>query len=307
MLGFLNCSIVDRSDFQRGNYGRWFLLFFTLLAGTSCLGATKAPRPLSSKSPEDAAKGDATLPSIFIVGDSTAARLTEPQEGWGVPFADFFDPTKINVLNYAMPGRSSRTYLTEGWWAMVAKRLKPGDLVLLQFGHNDRSPVNDASRARGSLPGIGDETEEIDNLLTRRVERVGTYGYYLREFVDAVRAAKAVPVILSPTVRFVWNAGRVERDVFNYAAWARAVALEKHVEFVEVKTRLADHYEQLGEQTVRKFFPRDTVHTGKEGAAVTAGIILFALNQKGIVSFNRLSKAGAAYLQRPPTELKTLK
>src|SRR5437870_295582 len=50
------------------------------------------------------------LPTIFIAGDSTAARgQGERQQGWGVPFADYFDPAKVNVANRARGGRSSRT------------------------------------------------------------------------------------------------------------------------------------------------------------------------------------------------------
>jgi lysophospholipase L1-like esterase len=76
-----------------------------------------------------------------------------------VPFADYFDPTRVNVVNRARGGRSSRTFVTEGLWDQLMASVKPGDIVLIQFGHNDGGAINDTNRARGSLRGIGDETE----------------------------------------------------------------------------------------------------------------------------------------------------
>src|SRR6476619_965522 len=103
------------------------------------------------------------LPTIFVVGDSTANNHANGGLGWADPFVAYFDLTKTNVLNRARGGRSSRTFITEGLWDKVLSDIKPGDFVLIQFGHNDAGAINDASRARGSLPGIGEETQEIDN------------------------------------------------------------------------------------------------------------------------------------------------
>src|ERR1044071_495076 len=121
------------------------------------------------------------LPTIFVVGDSTASNNANGGRGWGDPFIELFDPTKVNVLNRARAGRSSRTFITQGLWDNVLSEMKRGDLVLIQFGHNDAGAINDASRARGSLDGTGEETEEIHNLLTKEDEVVHTYGWYLRK------------------------------------------------------------------------------------------------------------------------------
>ena len=71
---------------------------------------------------------------------------------------DYFDAAKINVVNRAVGGLSSRTYLTQGDWDRVLAMLKPGDFVMMQFGHNDGGPLDDAARARGTLKGTGEET-----------------------------------------------------------------------------------------------------------------------------------------------------
>ncbi len=74
---------------------------------------------------------------------------------------------RIRVENRARGGRSSRTFQTEGLWDQVVAELKPGDFVLMQFGHNDGGAINDESRARGSLPGLGNEFEPIENQVTK--------------------------------------------------------------------------------------------------------------------------------------------
>ncbi len=147
-----------------------FILIAMALAGTmaSPLSAqTNAPAKTETSAPAlapDLATNPAApvsiinpaLPSIFIAGDSTAARGNGTnQQGWAVPFADYFDKTKVNIVNRARGGRSSRTFITEGLWDQLLADVKRGDIVLIQFGHNDAGAINDTNRARGSLPGLG--------------------------------------------------------------------------------------------------------------------------------------------------------
>jgi lysophospholipase L1-like esterase len=108
------------------------------------------------------------VPTLFIVGDSTVKNGTRGQQGWGDPITALFDKAKIKVENRAVGGRSSRTFQTEGRWDKILEAAKPGDFVLIQMGHNDGGPLDDASRARGTLRGTGDETREIDNPITKK-------------------------------------------------------------------------------------------------------------------------------------------
>jgi lysophospholipase L1-like esterase len=104
------------------------------------------------------------LPALYVVGDSTAAKHTRTPDtiqGWGAPFLTYFDPSKIKVVNAALGGRSARTFITEGRLDELVAKLKPGDTVLVQFGHNDAYDINE-STGRGSLHGTGEGTEEID-------------------------------------------------------------------------------------------------------------------------------------------------
>ena len=75
-------------------------------------------------------------------GDSTVSNGTKGQQGWGTPLAALFDPKKIKVDNRARGGRSSRTFITEGLWEKVLAETRPGDFVLIQFGHNDSGAIN---------------------------------------------------------------------------------------------------------------------------------------------------------------------
>ena len=86
------------------------------------------------------------LPTVWVIGDSTANN--QNHRGWADPFAAYFDPAKVNVVNRARAGRSSRTFLTEGLWDSVLAELKPGDYVLIQFGHNDGGAARQGPRAR---------------------------------------------------------------------------------------------------------------------------------------------------------------
>ena len=163
-------------------------------------------------------------PTLFIIGDSTVKNTSNGQLGWGDPIRDFFDLTRIKVDNRARGGRSSRTFQSEGLWDQVLAELKPGDFVLMQFGHNDGGPINDESRARGSLPGLGDQFEGVDNQVTKKFESVDTFGWYMRKFVSDTKAKGATPIVLSPIPRNIWVEGKVERAAATYGGWAAAVA-----------------------------------------------------------------------------------
>jgi lysophospholipase L1-like esterase len=153
--------------------------------------------------------------------------------------------------------------------------LKPGDTVVMQFGTNDADPVNDNRRARGTIGGTGEETQEIDNLITKQHEVVHTYGWYLRKYVSEIRAAGATPIICSPVPRKVWSDGRVVRS--RYAGWARQVATEEHADFIDLSELIAQRYDTLGQEKVNALFADATTHTNRAGAEVNATIVAEAL------------------------------
>src|SRR6266536_4629880 len=217
------------------------------------------------------------LPALFVVGDSTANNHANGAQGWGDPFISYFDAKKINVLNRARGGRSSRTFITEGLWDKVLSEMKKGDFVLIQFGHNDAGAINDASRARGSLPGTGEETQEIDNQLNKKHEVVHTYGWYMRKMIADTKAKGATPIVLSLTVRNIWKDGRVERGSGKYGQWAAEVAKSQDVAFLDLTTIVADKYEELGQEKVQALFAGDHTHTSPAGAELNAASVVAGL------------------------------
>jgi len=230
------------------------------------------------------------LPTLFLIGDSTVrngrddgqGKGADGQWGWGNPIAALFDQTKINVVNRAVGGLSSRTYLTSGHWERTLAFVKAGDFVIMQFGHNDDAAVNDTKRARGTLKGIGDESEEIDNVLTEKHEVVHTYGWYLRKFVADARAKGATPVICSPIPRKTWDEhGKISRNKASYAGWAADVAHAEKVDFVDLNESVAQKYDELGREAVMKLFPQVTpdehTHTNLAGAELNARLVVTGL------------------------------
>ncbi len=215
------------------------------------------------------------LPSLFVVGDSTANNNANGALGWGDPFITFFDATKLNVVNRARAGRSSRTFLTEGLWDYALAEMKAGDFVLIQFGHNDGGPL-DTGRARGSLPGTGEETREVARTDGRK-EVVYTYGWYLRRFIADARAKGVTPIILSLTVRNIWKDGKVERGSGKFRDWAAEVARAQGVPFLDLTNIVADKYEALGPEQVKTLFGPDHTHTSPAGAELNAASVVAGL------------------------------
>jgi len=221
------------------------------------------------------------LPTLFLIGDSTVRNGhgdgANGQWGWGEPIADYFDPAKINVVNRAVGGLSSRTYLTSGHWDRVLAMIKPGDFIIMQFGHNDDGPVDDPARSRGSIRGVGDETREVDNPITKGREVVRTYGWYLRKFIADTQAKGATPIICSLVPRKIWKDGRIARNTDTYAGWARQVAESAHVAFIDLNEIIARRYDALGREKVDTLFADPHTHTGRYGAELNAECVVSGL------------------------------
>ncbi|MCE5186261.1 MAG: rhamnogalacturonan acetylesterase [Planctomycetaceae bacterium] len=248
---------------------------------------------------------NASLPTLFIAGDSTAS--TGPDSGWGSHLQKFFDPQKLTVVKRARGGRSSRTFITEGLWDSLLQSLKPGDTVILQFGHNDASPINDNSRARGSIPSLGEETESIINQVTGKDEVVHTFGWYMRKMIDETKAKGATPIVLSMTARNYWKDGKIERQN-KFCDMAKALAKETGVDFVDVREMIADQYEMLGPIRVQELFPKDKTHTGPDGAFINAAIVVSGLRTINSPISGMLSEEGTrAMPYNPPMMIEQVK
>jgi len=216
-------------------------------------------------------------PTLYLIGDSTVRNGTAGQQGWGDPLVAEFDPAKIEVVNRAIGGRSSRTFLTEKRWDAVMANLKPGDYVLMQFGHNDGGPLND-DRCRASIKGNGDESEEIVRKTDGEKETVHSYGWYLRKYAREAKGKGAFPIIASLIPRNIWKDGKLEGGAEGYPLWAEQAAAQEGVPFIGFNALLAERYGVLGvEETAKLFAGMDHTHTCAAGASFNARVMAGAI------------------------------
>ncbi len=228
-------------------------------------------------------------PAVFFVGDSTVKNSGKGLLGWGDPAKARFDQSKVETHNRALGGRSSRSYIREGLWQNLRDEMKPGDLVLIQMGHNDGGPF-DKDRARASIDGVGDETKDVVIAETQNPETVRSYGWYLRQYIHETKAAGATPVICSLVPRNLWKDGKIQRSTGDYAAWAKQVAEAEGVGFIDLNQLVGDEYDRLGESKVSSelFGPTDHTHTLQSGAELNASFVAKALKGLKIPGWNEV-------------------
>ena len=244
-------------------------------------------------------------PVVFITGDSTVKNNDKDPDGmwgWGAVANTVFDETKIDIVNAAMAGRSCRSYLNEGRWERVYNSLKPGDFVLIQFGHNDISPI-DKPKYRGAIATAQDtchvyrmEAAKEDltkqNVIDQKLKsntQVGSYevvysfGWYLKKFIQDVREKGATPILVSLTPRNEWPNGKIERRNDTYGKWYREVVEATGVEFVDLHNITADFLDKKcgSKEKAMKYFNHDHTHTSLLGAKTNAQSIAKGLRANG--------------------------
>lgn len=130
--------------------------------------------------------------TIFVIGDSTAAEKSQPstnlERGWGMVLQGCFDES-ILVENHAINGRSSKSFLDEGRWQKVLDRIRPGDYVIIQFGHNDEKPDP-----------------------KRHTEVGSTFDANLIRYVEETRSKGGIPILMNAVARRLWYVETVKND-----------------------------------------------------------------------------------------------
>ncbi|TJZ60538.1 rhamnogalacturonan acetylesterase [Sphingobacterium olei] len=234
-------------------------------------------------------------PTLFVIGDSTVkngqGNGSNGQWGWASFIADYFDLDKISVENRALGGTSTRTYYNNPkLWQKVLDEIKPGDFVMMQFGHNDSSPIVDTLRARGTIKGNGDEYQEVYNPLLQQREMVYSYGFYLRRFVKNVQDKGATAVICSPIPRNAWEGEKVRRS--DYALWAQEAATQSNALFIPLHDKVIEVYERIGQAEVagNYFGDKDGTHTIKAGAELNAKLVAEYLSAQSKLELRKYLK-----------------
>lgn len=220
-------------------------------------------------------KGD--HPVLFLIGNSTMRTGTKGngdngQWGWGFHAHEYFDENRITVENHALGGTSSRTFYRK-LWPDVKKGIRKGDYVIIELGHNDNGPF-DSGRARATIRGIS-PTDSLNVTIkeTGEKETVYSYGEYLRRFVRECKTLGAHPILLSLTPRNAWdenNPGHIARVDRTFGLWARQIAEEQGIPFVDLNGISAGKYERFSTWKVNYHFYLDRIHTSDFGARLNA-------------------------------------
>ncbi len=173
--------------------------------------------------------------TVHLVGDSTLAdqsHTKRPDTGWGEPF-DTLVCDSVRVINHAKNGRSSKSFKTEGVWQSVWVHLRPKDVVLIQFGHNDQ---------KHSTPELYADAWQ-------------TYRTNLQGFVSDVRSKGATPVLLTPIVRRSFDSqGALLHTLGEYPAATRAVAEQMQVTLIDLNRMSREVVEGLGPEASKVLY-----------------------------------------------------
>ncbi|MDX2679772.1 rhamnogalacturonan acetylesterase [Streptomyces sp. NY05-11A] len=194
---------------------------------------------------------------IFLIGDSTVCdQPADPYTGWGQQLPQYLRKG-VSVANYADSGESTVTYLgNPQLWATVQPLIRPGDLVLVQLAHNDKT------------------TDEA------------TYRANLETLVAGAREKGGRPVLVTPIVRRWFNAdGTLNNGTallvnglgVDHPAVIRSVAAAQDVPLIDLTAKTKALVESLGVEGSKALYlyneKRDNTHTSVHGATVYAGLV----------------------------------
>ena len=176
------------------------------------------------------------IPTLFLVGDSTMANKPvippNAERGWGQMLPAFFKDT-IRIENHAVNGRSSKSFLDEGRWAAITNKLKTGDWVIVQFGHNDEKKADPK----------------------RFTEPFGEFKTNLTRYIRETQAHGAYPILATPVARRSFDAdGKLKDTHGDYVPALRQVAAEQKVPLLELNTCSAEIVQALGPERSEKLY-----------------------------------------------------
>lgn len=173
--------------------------------------------------------------TVYLAGDSTCAnKLPEkrPETGWGEMMQQYFDSAKVVIDNQAQNGRSTKTFISEGRWQAIVDKLKKGDFVFVQFGHND------SSKEKGE-----------------RYTPPDAYRANLIRFIGDVKAKKANIVLMTPVMRRRFDKdGNFVDSHGEYPDIVRSVAKEQKVPLIDMHRKSEAVIKRYGVEGSRVLF-----------------------------------------------------
>lgn len=230
-------------------------------AGLALLAITSlAPAAAAVSREGDAEPTPRARVRIVLVGDSTVT----DSAGWAPGFKQRLRP-EAECVNWSRGGRSSRSFIKEGWWQKALA--EKGDYILIQFGHNDQ-------------PGKGPERETEPNT---------TYREFMARYVDEARAAGAKPILVTSMARRRFGPdGKIRSDLGAYPEAVRKLAAEKAVPLIDLHDLSIGLLNQLGPQESAAFDPQPMPDPTKPAPATPAAPDRTHLSPRGAEAMGRL-------------------
>ncbi|MBB4154382.1 lysophospholipase L1-like esterase [Sphingomonas jinjuensis] len=208
--------------------------------------------------PDSVTVEPANVPTIFLLGDSTVTdQPAEPAASWGQMLPAFLTPD-IAVANHAESGETLKSFLTELRFDKVLESVRPGDVALIQFGHNDQKANWPQTYAAADT----------------------TYRDYLRTYIAELRRRGVTPILVTSPERRMWNGDRIRPTLADYAAAVRAVAAAEQAPVIDLNAASVRFYEALGPARAPLAFNdggKDATHHDNYGAWVLARVIAAGL------------------------------
>ncbi|KAL1869139.1 hypothetical protein Daus18300_005675 [Diaporthe australafricana] len=245
---------------------------FSLPALAVALGALSA-----SASPVELAAR--ATPTVYLCGDSTMANKGANDgatDGWGQYFGTYSTAT---VVNKAIGGRSARSYTVEGRFTEVINLVKSGDIVVIEFGHNDGGSPETNDNGRSDCPGAGTETckSSADG------STVYTFVYYVSQAAKALVAKGATVVLSTQTPNNVWETGSYSYSPPRFVGYVKTAATavaSASVTYVDHYNAQSLAYKKLGNSGTNALYPNDHTHTSPAGAKLAAQAFAQAIASK---------------------------
>ncbi|KAF7599751.1 MAG: hypothetical protein CGU28_01660 [Candidatus Dactylopiibacterium carminicum] len=282
--------------------------------------STQSPLSLTHARTEAQAIAATGVTRVFVAGDSTASNYdvdVTPRMGWGQIFArQFKDAKQVQVVNVAQSGRSSRSFITEGWFDMIEADIRKGDYLLVQFGHNDEKCGEEPAR-----PAPARDIIDIVNLCTYPGAAAGvpaemSFQKTLEKYIAIAKKAGATPVLITPVTRrsfkggkiggttHTWGKGKVPGD---YSQTIRDTAKANNVALVDLDAKSMAFFNSVGEQASLDYYlavdpakyPYYTTQTGsrskpdnthfqEKGAETVGKLVADGLKEAGLPIANQL-------------------
>jgi len=188
------------------------------------------------------AVSDTSSFTIHVIGDSTVCDYKDnayPQTGWGQVLAPFFDQSRVKVINYAIGGRSSKSFINDGRLTTVLNATQPGDYIFVQMGTNDR----DYSKADRYVP-------------------IDSSAYWFQKYVDGAKSKGAHVVLMSPLMLNTYPRNVFDNDLTDAAHKNKEypvknvikdVAAKNGVPFIDLTTKTYNLYKQVSQAYISRY------------------------------------------------------